>query len=287
MVKIKKNVVIDLLLVVLGNIVLAAGIAFFIIPNNILSGGLAGIAIAVQPIINVEPQITINVLTIGFFLLGFLVMGKHFATKTLVSSILYPLFLNVFSVIRTDQMVTTNPLLASLYGGAFVGIGVGLVFRSGASTGGMDIPPLIVNKYTGIALPKLVMITDALTVLLGALVFGIEQALIGLIAVWVSTFMINKMILLGAHESKSVMIISERHEAITKGILENIQRGVTLLEGMGGYSKARKPVVMVVVSKRQYHDLSRMVTEIDPDAFMIISDVNDVRGLGFSYHETI
>ncbi|MGL5978505.1 MAG: YitT family protein [Erysipelotrichaceae bacterium] len=287
MAKNKKNVLIDLLVVILGNVVLSAGIAFFILPNSILSGGLAGIAIATQPFTNIEPQVMINVLTIGFFVIGFLILGKNFAAKTLVSSIVYPTFLTMFSSVANQVVITENLLLSSIYGGALIGIGVGLVFRSGASTGGMDIPPLIVNKYTGIALPKLVLITDALTVGLGALVFGVEAALIGLIAVWISTFMINKMIMLGAHESKSVMIISDEHEAIVQGIYSKIERGVTLLEAMGGYSRVKKPVVLVVISQRQYHDLQRLVTEIDPNAFMIISETKDVKGLGFSYRETL
>lgn len=283
--KFNKENIIDLLIVVLGNLVLSAGVALFIIPNDILSGGVAGIAIAIQPLTGIEPQITINVLTIVFFIIGSLILGKKFATKTLVSSILYPTFLTMFTVLSNGSTLTDNPLLASLYGGACIGIGVGLVFRSGASTGGMDIPPLIINKYTGWSLPTLVLVVDALTVLLGASIFGIEPALIGLIAVAVSSTLINKMIVLGAHQSKSVMIISEYYPELISRIQVEISRGVTILEAEGGYSKSRKPVLMVVISKKQYHDLKKLVDSIDQDAFMIVSDVNDVHGLGFTYKE--
>lgn len=283
--KLTKEGIIDITLVVIGNLILSLGVALFIIPNNILSGGVAGIAISIQPITGIEPQVTINVLTILFFIVGALILGKKFATKTLLSSILYPSFLTMFTALASRYTLTGDPLLASLYGGACVGIGVGLVFRSGASTGGMDIPPLIINKYTGIPLPQLVLIVDALTVLLGASIYGIEQALIGLIAVAVSSTLINKMIVLGSHKSKSVMIISEQYAEIILRIQNEISRGVTILEGEGAYSKTRKPVLMVVIASKQYHDLKNIVDEIDEEAFMIVSDVNDVHGLGFTYKE--
>lgn len=276
-----KQKIIDLTLVIIGNIILSVGIAFFIIPNDILSGGLAGVAVSLEPLINVSPEITINVLTVLFFVFGFLVLGKDFAAKTLMSALIYPAFLTFFATFNYTP--TTNPLLAAIYGGVLIGLGVGLVFRSGASTGGMDIPPLIVHKYTKLPLSQLVFITDTITVLFGAMVYGLEAALIGLISVWACSQMINKMVTLGTHESKSVLIISKHYEEIKQIIYEKLDRGVTLLDATGGYSNAKSPMIMVVINKKQYHDLNKYVSIIDPDAFMIISDVNEVRGLGFTY----
>ena len=156
--------------VVVGNLVLAAGVGLFILPNHILSGGVAGIAVALEPLLHIDPNTLINVLTLLLFFAGSLVLGKRFALKTFLSSVLYPTFLTIISQFAEAVYITEDPILSSLYGGIMVGLGVGLVFRTGASTGGMDIPPLIINKYTGIALPTLVLITDGLTVVLLSLI---------------------------------------------------------------------------------------------------------------------
>lgn len=277
----------DYVLVVSGNFILACGIALFIIPNSILSGGLAGIGIALEPVFHINPQTFINVATICFFLVGSVFLGKQFAIKTAMSSFLYPFFLTVIGNFTKDIFITDNVLLASIYGGAFIGLGIGLVFRTGASTGGMDIPPLIIHKYTHIPLSTLMMITDALTVLLGASIHGIEPALIGIVSVWVASYMINKTISFGGQESKSVMIISDKYEEILEEIHVNINRGATMLEGYGSYSKDKKPVIMVAVGKKQYQELHKLVSHIDPNAFMIATDAQEVRGLGFTYENVL
>lgn len=174
----KKDQIIEIISIVMGNLIIAAGVTFFILPLDILSGGVAGIAVALQPIFNLSPRLVINGLTIGLYLLGAALLGKRFALKTVVSTIVYPLFISVLGMLWSDVQVTSNPLLASIYAGVCTGIGIGLVYRVGGSTGGMDIPPLIINKYTKIALPTLVMCIDGATVLLGASVYGVEAAMI-------------------------------------------------------------------------------------------------------------
>lgn len=273
--------------VVVGNLVLAAGVGLFILPNHILSGGVAGIAVALEPLLHIDPNTLINVLTLLLFFAGSLVLGKRFALKTFLSSVLYPTFLTIISQFAEAVYITEDPILSSLYGGIMVGLGVGLVFRTGASTGGMDIPPLIINKYTGIALPTLVLITDGLTVVLGALVYGIEASLIGIISVWVSSYMINKAITFGGHDAKNVMIISEKYPEIMDQITKSMNRGATLLEAVGGYTGNRRPVLMIVIVKKQFAELNRIVSHIDPSAFMIVTDAREVQGEGFTYEEEI
>lgn len=213
----------------MGNLIIAAGVTFFILPLDILSGGVAGIAVALQPIFNLSPRLVINGLTIGLYLLGAALLGKRFALKTVVSTIVYPLFISVLGMLWSDVQVTSNPLLASIYAGVCTGIGIGLVYRVGGSTGGMDIPPLIINKYTKIALPTLVMCIDGATVLLGASVYGVEAAMIGLVSVWVCGQLIDKVITMGSHEAKNVMIISDKFEEMMQVIYQNINRGATIL----------------------------------------------------------
>ena len=219
-----KELVQDTLWILAGNIALAMGVAWFILPNDVLTGGLAGVAIALEPLIHLNPELVINVLTVVLFLAGSLVLGKKFAAKTILSTICYPLLLTLLSylakhVIAPDTFIM-DKYLATIYGGALMGIGVGCVFRTGASTGGMDIPPLIINKYTHIPLPTLVLIVDALTVLLGAAVYGLQAALTGILSVWVSSYMINKTMMIGGHDARNVMIVSNKHTEIMDRIHE-------------------------------------------------------------------
>lgn len=282
----KKEIFNDLLLIIAGNIILSIGVGLFVLPSNILSGGVAGISVALQPFLHMNPNTMISILTVGLFIIGSLLLGKKFAIHTLLSTIFYPLFVTVISA-HVHEQVTDSPLLASIYAGVFVGVGVGLVFRSGASTGGMDIPPLIINKYTGIPLPTLVLITDGLTVCVGILAYGLEAALIGLISVYVSSIMINKVLTIGGHDAKNVMIISEAYEQIMSAIYCEIHRGATVIEASGGYTGKKRPLIMVVVAKKQLPALHRLVTHIDPEAFVVVTDTTEVQGLGFTYQEEL
>lgn len=284
---ITKEKIMEMGMIVLGNLAIAIGVSFFILPSNILSGGVAGIAVALEPVFHIEPRLVINGLTIGLYILGAVLLGKQFALKTFVSTIVYPLFITVLGIWFADVRITSNPLLASIYGGIFVGTGIGLVYRVGGSTGGMDIPPLIINKYTHIPLSSLVMMIDGLTVLLGAIVYGIEASMIGLVSVWVCGQVINKLITLGAREAKNVLIISEKHDEVIQQIYQQIDRGVTILHATGAYTQQEKPVIMVVLYKKQFIELNRVIAAVDPEAFVIVSDVNEVQGRGFTYSKML
>lgn len=282
-----KELVSSIATIVFGNFVIAIGVTLFILPSNILSGGVAGIAVALQPIFHLPPTIVINALTISLYILGIAVLGKKFAFKTVISTIVYPLFITILSMVTQDIVITQNPLLASIYGGVCIGIGIGLVYRMGASTGGMDIPPLVINKYTKIPLPVLVMCIDGCTVILGASTYGIEAAMIGLISVWVCGQIIDKIITFGGHQAKNVMIISDKLEELMQEIYQNINRGATILEAQGGYTREPKPVIMMVIVKKQFPELNRIIAKIDPEAFVIVNDVNEVQGEGFTYREEL
>lgn len=280
-----KENIISIFMVVAGNFVIAAGVALFIFPLNILSGGVAGIAVAIEPIFHLDKTFVVNALTIGLYIVGAFTLGKKFALKTMISTIIYPFFITSMTSLLKDVVITTNPLLGSLYGGICIGIGIGLVYRVGGSTGGMDIPPLVINKYTGIPLPKLVMCVDGLTVILGASTYGVEAAMIGLISVWICGQMIDKVITLGGHDAKQIMIITEKREEMIKEIFKEIDRGVTILHAHGGYTNTEKPVIMIVVYKKQFATLNHIISMIDPEAFVVVSDVNEVQGEGFTYQQ--
>lgn len=284
----KKDIT-ETLLVMAGNMILALGVTVFVLPNDVLTGGLTGIAVALEPVIHIEPTLVINVMTIVLFFVGAAFLGKKFAVKTLLSTVFYPLSLSVFSWIVATQFpenyFVMDKYLATIYGGILMGCGVGLIFRCGASSGGMDIPPLVLHKYIRLPLSTLVMITDALTVMLGIATYGLQAALIGIISVFVSSVAIDKMLTLGAIKSKSCMIISDKHEEMLTYIHEVLYRGTTILEGYGGYTGEKRPVIMVVVSKKQYPLLQHEVLKVDPNAFIIVNDTDEVHGLGFTYEE--
>ena len=175
-----------------------------------------------------------------------------------------------------------DALLASLYGGLIAGVGIGIVMRTGASTGGMDIPPLILNKVTNIKVSTLVIIIDALTVMLGFLAFGLEEILIGFISVFATGYTIDKVLLFGGSISKSVQIISDNSDEIVSAIHNKLDRGTTLTEATGGFT-GKRIVILVVVSQNQYNELIDIVNSIDKEAFVITTDATSVHGEGFSF----
>lgn len=275
----KKQLLLDSLAIIIGNFLLAVGVSFFIIPNDILTGGVAGIAIALSPLINLEVETIISGLVIVCFVLGLVFLGRKFALKTVGSSILYPIFLNILG--SYEYSLGIDPILASLYGGLISGVGIGIVFRAGSSTGGMDIPPLILGKYTKIKTHSWMIILDGMTVILGITTFGISAALVGMISVWSMAKMVDSIQTFGGVSTKQVFIITDQIDAVLEMILISIDRGATLLNGEGGYTKKERKIIMTVLHTDQYAKLEKEVKSIDPDAFLIVSDATEVHGHGF------
>lgn len=271
----------DIVLVLLGNFILAIAVSMFILPFDILSGGVAGIAVALQPLIPLPATTIVNGLVVGLFVIGAIFLGKQFAMKTILSSLVYPLFLLILD--GQLPILTIDPMLASLYGGLLGGVGVGLALRTGASTGGMDIPPLILHKLTHVEIAKLVLIVDALTVLLGMFTYSIEAVLIGFISVWASSVAIDKVLMFGGQEAKAIQIISADYEEIIEQIHAQLGRGTTLMDAQGGFTKEVRKIVLVVITKNQYPALMELINQIDQDAFVIVNDTHEVKGFGFSF----
>ncbi|MDD3923797.1 MAG: YitT family protein, partial [Erysipelotrichaceae bacterium] len=237
--------------------------------------------VALNVLIDIDSTIIINVLMIILFVVGSVFLGKKFALSTFITTILYPLMLVIIN--RFEIIVDIDPILASLYAGLLGGAGVGIVFKAGASTGGMDIPPLIINKYTGIKLSTLVLITDAITVFFGMISYGFEAVLIGFIAVWGTSFAIDKVLTFGAERAKAIYVISDKIDKINDMVQNTILRGTTILQAKGGYTREDKEVLLVVLTGNQYPNFMRLVNEIDRQAFLIIQDANEVHGNGFSF----
>ena len=268
-------------MVILGNLMLALAVHTFILPYEILSGGVAGIAVALAKITGYRSDLIISILIWVLFGFGAYFLGRKFTVHTISSSILYPLFLNLLNT--QPITVSIDPILASLYGGLVAGFGVGLVFRTGASTGGMDVPPLIIHKFTNIDLSKLVLAVDLLTVTLGVFVYGIEAVLMGFISVYASAFAIKQVLVFGGQEARSVMIITNKIDEVVDMIDKKLERGSTLLSAQGGYTRENRSVILSVINMTQYPELIEELHIIDPHAFVIATEATEVKGNGFSF----
>ncbi len=277
-----KKKLINLMMILAGTFILAVSVEWFILPFNILSGGVAGIAVALEPFFHIDETLAANTMVLGLFFIGWIMLGNEFAGNTLIASLAYPVFTTFLS--RYPVELTIDPMLASFYAGLLGGVGIGIVMRTGASTGGMDIPPLVLHKVTGIKISTLVMITDALTVLLGVLAYDLSAALLGLVSVFSSGFAVDRVLEAGqGARAKKVQIISDSWQELQKAIDAELQRGMTLLDGYGGYTGAPKKIILCVVSERQYTQLMTIIRRIDDRAFVITTDASDMHGEGFTY----
>lgn len=274
----------NIVYIVFGNFMIACAVSFFILPNNILTGGVAGVSVALHPLIPLNSVVIINILTISLYVIGVVTLGKEFAFKTIISTIVSPICITGLSMLvklLPQDYFVMESIVASIYAGVCMGIGLGIVFRANASTGGMDIPALLMTKYFKIRSGNAVMVVDGLTVLLGILTYGLVPALIGIISVFVCGKVINYVVKVKTEPALEVQIISESYSAILEYILETIDRGATVMDAFGAYSKQKRIIIMCVICQNQYPELELKIYEIDPHAFCIVKDVNRVMGKGF------
>lgn len=276
------NRVKKILMIEIGTFIFTLGIGMFILPGKILTGGVAGITALLTNYINISEDIMTIILNIILFVLGSVFLGKDFFVNTFVFSISYP-FMILF-VSRVLPSYEVEPILASIYGGIIGGIGVGMMFRNGGSSGGTDAIALIVEKYFGIKVSRVMMVMDAITVVAGMFIYGLNSVLIGLISVFLMTFAIEQtMSIYGGIIAKKFEIISDKYEDISEDIHEIVERGTTVLDVTGGYTNDKKKMLVVVVSEEQYSAVKTIIDKHDSNAFVIISDTKDVNGEGFTY----
>lgn len=267
---------------VVGSFIIAVSFNVFFVPNQVASGGVSGISIIVKEFWGVTPAITQWVLNIPLFIAGVLLLGGRFGVKTLVGSIVLPLFVLISS---NWPALTDNMLLAAIYGGIGIGGGLGIVFRGRGSTGGLDLAAQIVHKYTGFTLGLCVAMLDGLVILTAGIVFSPEKALYALIGLFVTIKTID-VVQLGFGYSKVAFIISNKVERLSDAILNDLDRGLTRLTAEGGYTGHDRPVLMVVVGQTEVTKLKALVQAVDPEAFVIISDTTEVLGKGFKVQGT-
>ena len=279
--KISATMVKSAVAVVGGNMLYALMVKLFLLPAGLVTGGTTGLALIAEKLWNVPISGFVFVFNVVMLIIGWVVLGKAFALTTIASSVLYPLFLEICNLLLGDLVLTQDPMLCTVFFGVGIGVALGIVIRSGASTGGMDIPPLVLNKF--FRLPVSVgLYTFDFCILLAQLFFSpAENVLYGIVMTLLYSIVIDKMLLLGQSRTE-LKIVSTKSEQITQAIMSQVDRGVTLLHGRGGYLGNETELVLTVISNRELVKVERLVHQIDPECFVVVSRVCEVRGRGFS-----
>ncbi len=273
-----------ILAVLAGNTLYALAIALFVLPTGLITGGTTGIALVVHHQWGVPISLFVGAFNIAMFVAGAMVLGKAFAFTTVISTFYYPVILGVFERLTGDELVTDDPMLAAIFAGLLIGAGIGLVIRAGASTGGMDIPPLILNKKWGLSVSLTLSAFDCIILLLQMIFADMEMILYGILLVLLYTIVLDKMLLIGKNQVQ-VKVISGKYKEINLAIQQKMDRGTTLFQVQGGYTHKESMAVLAVISGRELPKINELVMGIDPNAFMIINQVSEVRGRGFTLHK--
>lgn len=268
--------------ILIGNTIYALAVLLFIVPNSLITGGSTGLAIAANHAFSLPITAFVSIFNLGMFVVGFLVLGKTFALTTLISTFYYPFILSIFEKTVGYTQITSDPLLAALVGGVMIGSAIGIVIKCNASTGGMDIPPLVINKKLGIPVSVSMYVFDFIILLMQVFYTNQEMVLYGLVLVCTYTLVLDKVLMIGQSQTE-VMIVSQEYEKINEAIIQKLDRGTTMLKSVTGYMKNEYPVIMTVVSHRELPKLNELVLSMDEHAFMIVSRVNEVKGRGFTF----
>ena len=270
--------------VVAGNFLYAFTVKAFLMPAELVTGGTTGMALTVEHLFDIPVSGFVLAFNVAMLLLGWRILGRGFAVTTLGSTFLYPLALEVWERVLGDLVLTQDILLCTVFTGLGIGLSLGIVIRSGASTGGMDIPPLVLRKFFRIPVSVSMYAFDVVILLTQALFRPVENVLYGILLVLIYTVVLDKVLLMGASRTE-IKAVSERADEIRMAILQQVDRGVTLLDAETGYLHNRTQMVFSVVSNREVAKVERLIRSIDPECFMVVSRVQEVRGRGFSMNK--
>lgn len=288
----------DYLLMTAGAVIMSLGLLWFLEPYRVTAGGVSGISIVLKNTLGFPLGLTMLAMNAPLFLIGLKVLGRRFGIRTLygfvmfslmvdmIDNVLYGLILDTEPYLLSDPgnvhiLKDLDPLLAAIFGGLLLGAGLGLVFRAQGSTGGSDIIAQMAVKYKVSTAGQAFMVFDFLVISGGAIIFGnVGYALIGFVALFVSSKTVD-ILVEGLGNTKGLYIISDEWERIKDRVLDEIDRGVTVLHGQGGYSGKEKEVLFCVVTRRSVYKVRQIVVDEDPKAFMVVSDLHEVYGLGF------
>jgi uncharacterized membrane-anchored protein YitT (DUF2179 family) len=269
-------------MVLVGNMLYALSVKLFLLPAGLMSCGTTGIALIVNHLTNFSIPLFIFLFNVAMLILGWWILGRKFAMTTVFSSVFYPAALEVLNRTLGDVMVTEHIWLNVLFAGIGLGVSLGLVIRGGASTGGMDIPPLILHKFFRLPVSLTLGAFDFVIILAQAVYHEVEDLMLGILLIIIISIALNKATVIGTTKTE-VKIISRKASEIRAAILTDVDRGVTLLHGMGGYSQEDTDVILSIISDHELPKLERLARSIDPSCFMVVTQVKEVWGRGFSY----
>lgn len=267
----------DYITLILGTLFTALAFNMFFIPHRIAPGGVSGIGTIIYHLLHVPVGITMLVLNIPLFVIGIRQLGGGFGFRTLLATLLLSLFIDVIKV----PSLTEDAILASVYGGVLMGVGLGMVFKVNATTGGTDLFAKILHKYLPfIGVGWVMFVIDFLVVFTAALVFGSNEALYALVSLFLGAKVID-LVQEGLNSAKAFIVISDHSRHISQMIMKEMDRGATLLNGKGAYTMADKEIILCVVNRMQIARLKEIIAAADPRAFVLVADVREVMGEGF------
>lgn len=275
----KPQVLHEYLFIFIGVLLTAVGLDMFLVPNRIAAGGVSGIATILYYVTRLPVGVTMLAINIPLFLIGVKKLGVGFGIRSLFGTITLSLLVDLLAPVL--PVPTKEPLLASIYGGIVVGIGIGIVFRSKGTTGGTDLAAAIINNYMKLSVGFVLFLIDATVIVAAGIVFeSAELALYALLTVFLTTRVID-MVQEGFGYAKAALIISEKPREVAETILQKMDRGVTALKGQGMFTGADRDVILSVVTRAEISSLKEIVHNVDPKAFVILTDVHEVLGEGF------
>lgn len=266
------------LYVTLGAFILAISVNLIFLPNQIVAGGASGLSIVLNELFGWNVALTLYAINIPLLILCFLLLGKDVGLKTIYGSLINPFFI---AITGSLPPLTNNIFLATLYGGVLTGIGLGLVFRGNASTGGSAIISQIVNKYFKISLGVSVFVVDGFVIATALFVFTKDTVLFSLISLFIIGRVIDR-VQVGVLRSKNLFIISDKYEAIHQIFIKELDKGVTLLPIEGGYTQKQGKIIMTVIPEKEFMAIKEAILAIDETAFFVALDASEVNGRGFS-----
>ena len=271
----------ETIVIILGNCLYAVGVAMLILPSGLITGGTTGIALFVNELTGLSISAFVLVFNTAMFLIGFFVFGWKFAANTAVSTFTYPIALEVVTRVLNGFCMTDDMILCTIFGGICIGAAIGIVVRMGASTGGMDVPPLVLNRFFKIPVSKSIYVFDMLILLLQAVKSTGEQILYGILLVIVYTMVLDKCLMVGTAKMQ-IKVVSDKIQEIRQSILTDVDRGVTMLKSETGYMGKETEMLLTVVSMRELAKTEKLIHQVDAEAFVIINRVSEVSGHGFS-----
>ena len=274
----RRSLVKRILEFILGCFVVAISYNIFIAPNGIVPGGVGGIAIIINKVFNVDNAITIFILNIFLLILSLILLGKEKTKASVLGTILFPIMVKITENLNVWlQIDTSKILLSSISGAILFGLGAGLIFRAGFTTGGTDIINQILSKYLKITLGKSMLLSDGLIVLASVFIFGINHMMYSILSLYIISLISDKVVL-GISDSKMFLIVTDKDEEVKEFIIKKLGHTVTVFKGKGGYKREKDDVLMAILPTKDYYLLRDGIKRIDKEAFYIITDTYEVFG---------